>query len=200
MNYLAHFYLSDQTSEGFTGSIMGDFVRGNFVGKYTPIIEREIEIHRKIDVFTDTNSIVKRSKQRVSKSRGKFAGVLVDMFYDHFLAVNFESHTNISLEEFSQKVYQSINHSQKFLPLELHEKIVWIAKYDLLSSYTKIEGIGRALYGISKRIKRKNNLPEGIFDLKNNYHELQKDFTEFFPQLVEFVESERNFLTQKQPN
>jgi acyl carrier protein phosphodiesterase len=191
MNYLAHFYLSDQTVEGLVGSLLGDFVRGNFVGKYTPTIEREIEIHRKIDVFTDTNLIVKQSKQRVSVNRKKYAGVLVDMFYDHFFAINFEKYSQISLTEFSEKVYQSIYQSREFLPLELHKSIVWIADYDLLTTYTKIEGIDRALYGISRRIKRENTLPEGIFDLKNNYAELQKDFAEFFPQLIDFVENER---------
>jgi acyl carrier protein phosphodiesterase len=191
MNFLAHFYLSDQTVEGLVGSLLGDFVRGNFVGKYTPTIEREIDIHRKIDVFTDTNLIVKQSKQRVSTSRKKYSGVLVDMFYDHFFAINFEKYSQVSLTEFSEKVYQSINQSREFLPFELHEKIIWIAKYDLLNTYTKIEGIDRALYGISRRIKRENTLPEGIFDLKNNYAELQKDFAVFFPQLIEFVENER---------
>ncbi len=147
MNFLAHFYLSDQTVEGLVGSLLGDFVRGNFVGKYTPTIEREIEIHRKIDVFTDTNLIVKQSKQRVSKSRKKYAGVLVDMFYDHFFAINFEKYSDVSLIQFSEKVYQSINQSREFLPSELHDKIIWIAKYDLLNTYTKIEGIDRCECG-----------------------------------------------------
>ncbi len=191
MNYLAHFYLSDQTSEGFVGSILGDFARGNVVGKFTETIEKEIAMHRKIDVFTDTNLVVKQSKKRVSANRSKFAGVLVDMFYDHYFAVNFERYSPISLKEFSQKVYQALHQHQEFLPTDFRQKIVSIAEFDLLGSYQTLDGIGLALYRISKRIKRENNLPEGIFDLKNNYQTLQNDFEKFFPQLIEFVKKER---------
>lgn len=191
MNFLAHFYLSDQTSEGFVGGLLGDFVRGDFRGKFSKTIEREIEIHRKVDFFTDTNVVVKLSKQRVSDSRRKYAGVLIDMFYDHFLAVDFEIYTGVSLKKFSANVYRSLVESQAYLPVELHSKINWIATHDLLGSYVRIEGIGRALYGISHRLKRKNSLPEGIFDLKRNYSALQQDFKQFFPELVAFVENER---------
>jgi acyl carrier protein phosphodiesterase len=191
MNYLAHFYLSDQTPQGFVGSILGDFVRGNFVGKFTQIIEYEIQMHRKIDSFTDVHSIVKQSKRRVSANRGKLAGVLVDMFYDHFFAVNFETYSNIPLKEFSAEVYQALHAQQEFLPEDFRRKITAIADFDLLGSYITLDGIGLALYRISKRLKRENNLSEGIFDLKNNYNELSKDFAAFFPELIEFVENQR---------
>ncbi len=191
MNYLAHFYLSDQTPQGFVGSILGDFVRGNLKGKFTETIEREIGIHRKIDSFTDVHAIVKQSKRRVSANRGKFAGVLVDMFYDHFFAVNFENYSNISLKDFSTEVYKALHSQQEFLPEDFRRKITAIAEFDLLGSYKTVEGIGLALYRISKRLKRENNLPEGIFDLKNNYNELAKDFAIFFPELINFVQTER---------
>lgn len=191
MNYLAHFYLSDQTPEGFLGGILGDFVRGKVQGKFTPTIEREIEIHRRIDFFTDTNEIVRKSKKRVAANRSKYAGVLVDVFYDHYLALNFENYSNISLKDFSTDVYQSLKTRNNSLDESLQTRLMGIAHYDLLSSYVTLEGIGLALYRISKRLKRENNLAEGIFDIKNNYAEMQKDFEEFFPQLIEFVNIER---------
>ncbi len=191
MNYLAHFYLSDQTPQGFVGSILGDFVRGNSYKYFPETIAFEIEMHRKIDGFTDLHSVVRQSKKRVSANRGKFAGVLVDMFYDHFFAVNFENYSQISLKDFSAEVYNALDSHQNFLPEDFRRKITAIAEFDLLGSYQTIEGIGLALYRISKRLKRENNLSEGIFDLKNNYPQIQEDFEIFFPQLIEFVENER---------
>ncbi len=191
MNYLAHFYLSDQTPEGFVGSILGDFVRGSLYKNFPETIAFEIEMHRKIDSFTDLHSIVKQSKRRVSANRGKFAGVLVDMFYDHFFAVDFEIYSNIPLKDFSAEVYKALHSRQEFLPEDFRRQITAIAEFDLLGSYKTLDGIGLALYRISKRLKRKNNLPEGIFDLKNNYNELAKDFAVFFPELIEFVRTER---------
>lgn len=195
MNYLAHFYLSDQTPEGFLGGILGDFVSGKIDGKFTPVIEREITIHRRIDFFTDTNEIVKRSKKRVSESRRRFAGVLVDVFYDHYLALNFENYAKVSLKEFNNNVYQTLKAGNNVVEEELQDRLKGIAHYDLLGSYLTLEGIGLALYRISKRLKRENTLAEGIFDIKNNYNELQNDFEEFFPQLIEFAKSERKKLT-----
>jgi acyl carrier protein phosphodiesterase len=191
MNYLAHFYLSDQTPQGFVGSILGDFVRGSSYKNFPATIAFEIEMHRKIDSFTDVHSIVKQSKRRVSANRGKFAGVLVDMFYDHFFAVNFETYANVSLKDFSREVYQALHSQQEFLPEDFRRKITAIAEFDLLGSYKTLDGIGLALYRISKRLKRENNLPEGIFDLKNNYDELAKDFAIFFPELIDFVQTAR---------
>jgi acyl carrier protein phosphodiesterase len=191
MNYLAHFYLSDQTPQGFVGSILGDFVRGSSYKNFPAKIAVEIEMHRKIDSFTDVHSIVKQSKRRISANRGKFA-VLVDMFYDHFFAVNFETYANVSLEDFSREVYKALHSQQEFLPEDFRGKITAIAEFDLLGSYKTLDGIGLALYRISKRLKRENNLPEGIFDLKNNYDEFAKDFAIFFPELIDFVQTERN--------
>jgi acyl carrier protein phosphodiesterase len=191
MNYLAHFYLSDQTSEGFVGSILGDFVRGNYAGNFTETIEREIQMHRKIDAFTDSHQITKQSKQRVSVERSRYAGVLVDMFYDHFLASSFEKYSDISLSAFSAKVYQSLNLHQANLPEDFRIRLSRIVEHDLLGSYKTLPGIAFALQGISKRIKRENDLANGIVDLESNYEYLRSDFEMFLPQLIEFVGNER---------
>ena len=195
MNYLAHFFLSDQTREGFLGGILGDFVHGKIDGKYTPVIEREITIHRRIDFFTDTDEIVKRSKRRVAESRRKYAGVLVDVFYDHYLALNFEYYAKNSLAKFSSEVYQALLKRETSLDEKLQNRLSAIAHYDLLGSYTTLEGIGLALFRISKRLKRENSMAEGIFDLKNNYSDLERDFEEFFPRLIDFAAAEREKLS-----
>jgi acyl carrier protein phosphodiesterase len=191
LNYLAHFYLSDQTSEGFTGSILGDFVRGSFAGKFTETIEKEIEIHRKIDAFTDSHSITKRSKSRISAARSRFAGVLVDMFYDHFFAVSFERYSDIPLNEFSLRVYRSLREHENRLPETFRIRLSGIIEHDLLGSYKSISGIAFALNRISKRIKRENDLIGGINDLEENYDDLFGDFEIFFPELIEFVGNQR---------
>jgi acyl carrier protein phosphodiesterase len=191
MNYLAHFYLSDQTSEGFVGSILGDFVRGSYAGKYTETIEREIQMHRNIDAFTDSHPITKQSKQRISAERSKYAGVLVDMFYDHFFAVSFEKYSDISLSEFSANVYQSLNQHQIHLPEAFRNRLSGIVEHDLLGSYKTLPGIAFALNRISKRIKRENDLAGGIEDLESNYEDLRNDFEIFFQQLIEFVGNAR---------
>ncbi|MBS1794148.1 MAG: DUF479 domain-containing protein [Acidobacteria bacterium] len=191
MNYLAHLYLSDRTDDGFAGSLLGDFVSGSVAGRFGAAVESEILMHRRIDAFTDAHPVVKRSKARISGNLRKYAGVLVDVFYDHFLAVDFEKYSDVALADFSKNVYRALVHHQKLFPEAFQRRILAIAEFDLLGSYASLDGIATALVRISGRIRRRNELAEGIADLKNNYAELRADFAEFFPELVEFVQRER---------
>ncbi len=191
MNYLAHLYLSDRTVDGFAGSLLGDFVTGNVTGRFGENVESEIMMHRRIDAFTDAHPLVKRSKARVSDNLRRYAGVLVDVFYDHFLAADFEKYADVSLADFSKNVYRALVHHQKLFPEAFQRRILAIAEFDLLGSYASVDGIATALVRISGRIRRQNELAKGIIDLKNNYDELRADFAEFFPELVEFVRQER---------
>jgi acyl carrier protein phosphodiesterase len=191
MNYLAHLYLSDRTAEGFAGSLLGDFVTGSVAGKFNKIVENEILMHRKIDAFTDSHAIVKRSKARISAGLCRYAGVLTDVFYDHYLAVDFEKYSLVPLKKFSLEAYRALARHRSLFPDKFQQRINGIIEYDLLGSYAKIDEIELTLSRISSRIKRPNSLAEGIFDLKNNYQELHTDFAEFFPNLIAFVETTR---------
>lgn len=191
MNYLAHLYLSDQTSDGLAGSLLGDFVSGNIAGKFNERVEHEILLHRRIDLFTDTNEIVKRSKARISANLKRFAGVLIDVFYDHFLAVDFERYSAVPLKVFTEKAYRALEEHGALFPDAFRQRIPAIIETDLLGSYRSLDGIHVALQRISSRIKRENSLPEGIFDLENSYRELNADFDEYFPQLIAFVQTAR---------
>ena len=86
MNYLAHLYLSDPSEDAWLGSLLGDFVKGPLDDRYSEEVTRAIVLHRKIDSYTDAHPVVLNSKSRVSTQRRRYAGIMVDMFYDHFLA------------------------------------------------------------------------------------------------------------------
>ena len=84
MNYLAHFYLSPDNEDILLGGILGDFVKGPIEDDGT-LLRRSIMLHRKLDTFTDTSPIIKRSKSLININKRRYAGVIVDIFYDHFL-------------------------------------------------------------------------------------------------------------------
>jgi len=86
MNFLAHLYLADPQPLGLLGSLMGDFVKGPLGGRYPEPITRGIMLHRRIDTFTDAHAVVRASRTRISPGRRRFAGIMIDVFYDHFLA------------------------------------------------------------------------------------------------------------------
>ena len=85
MNFLAHLYLADDTPHSLIGNMLGDFVNGDFRSRYNTEICRGILLHRKVDVFTDNHPVFLHSKRRISNEYRLLKGIMVDLFYDHFL-------------------------------------------------------------------------------------------------------------------
>ncbi|MEG4056240.1 MULTISPECIES: ACP phosphodiesterase [unclassified Microcoleus] len=187
MNYLAHLFLSEGTPESLIGNLLGDFVKGTALNLYSEEIRKGIDLHRKVDSYTDSHPIVRSSKSLVSSHRRRFAGVLIDVFYDHFLAKNWLEYSEIPLRDFSQDVYKILQDNRDILPDSLQRVLPTIIARDLLSSYQEIAEIGITLTRMSARLKRTNNLASGIEDLTANYQRLESDFRDFFPDLIKYA-------------
>lgn len=187
MNYLAHLFLSEGTPESLIGNLLGDFVKGRAINLYPEAIIKGIDLHRKVDSYTDAHAIVRSSKSLVCSHRSRFSGVLIDVFYDHFLAKNWRQYSAVPLRDFARGVYQVLQDSRDILPESLQQVMPTIIGRDLLCSYQDIEGIDIALNRMSARIKRINNLAGGVADLTANYQQLESDFRAFFPDLISYV-------------
>lgn len=192
MNYLAHLFLSDGTPASLIGSLLGDFVKGSAVNIYPQDIRNGIDLHRKVDRYTDSHAIVRSSTSLVCADRRRFAGVLVDVFYDHFLAKNWLQYSEVPLRDFSRNAYKVLQDNREILPESFQQVMPQIIARDLLSSYQEIDGIDRALNRMSARIKRTNNLASGVEDLTANYQQLESDFRVFFPDLIHYAATCKN--------
>ncbi|MEB3214849.1 MAG: ACP phosphodiesterase [Nostocales cyanobacterium 94392] len=188
MNYLAHSFLSEGTTESLIGNFLGDFVKGS-IDIYPKEIIKGIYSHRKIDSFTDSHPIFRSSKSLISRKRNRFAGIMIDVFYDHFLAKNWSEYCTVSLENFTNNVYQVLQDNQNILPERLKRILPNMVASNLLASYKSVFTIDRAINGISRRIKRKNNLFGGVEELFFNYQQLQRDFSQFFPELIDYTKN-----------
>lgn len=199
MNFLAHLYLSDNTPYSLLGNMLGDFVNGDFREKYNEEICRGIVLHRKVDIFTDSHEIFQRSKQRISNEYRLLKGIMIDIFYDHFLAKHWEDYSGVPLKEYCDQVYAVFNEYQSIVPPRLQRMLPIMISGNWLLSYRRLEGIEWVLKGMSGRLSRQNKMAEGIGELRNHYEELEEDFREFFPQLIEYADSlkqDENFWTE----
>jgi acyl carrier protein phosphodiesterase len=184
-------FLSGDASELLVGNLMGDFVKGKLNGRFPPGIEQGILLHREIDSFAGQNRYFLRSKQRLDQSFGLYRGVLVDLFYDHFLAAHWEDYADIPLSLFISDAWRVLCEHKELLPDRL-QRIMPLMFRDWLPSYRDTAGIAAVLHRISHfRLKRANRLGEGAEALRNHYGELQGDFRKFFPELVAFSEVRR---------
>ena len=187
MNYLAHLYLSEPTEDAWLGSLLGDFVKGPLDGRYGEHVTRGIALHRRIDSFTDAHPVVLRSKARVSADRRRYAGIMIDMFYDHFLAKNWREYHDVPLEDFTGKVYAMLYSRHAMLPERFQRIAPVMAKMNWLASYAYVESIGSALDRMGARLKRENKLLHSADELVEHYGELEADFRAFMPQILQFA-------------
>ncbi len=188
MNYLAHIYLSDNTDESMLGNFLGDFVNKSLEDNFEHSIRNNIFMHRKLDSFTDSNPIFIESKKRISNLNRRFAGVLIDMFYDYFLAKNWSEYSPISLEEYADNFYSILKRFSYCLPDKLTKRMPLMIDENWLLSYKEINGINKSLERISCKFSKSNHpLLNPLDELLRNYESLEIDFKSFFPCAIEYA-------------
>ncbi len=187
MNYLAHLYLSSQSDAALVGALLGDFVKVDHHSRYPAPVARAIILHRSIDSFTDAHPLHRASRRRLDPRFRHTRGLLVDLFYDHFLARDWDRWANQPLAIFTKGVYAALQAVDHPLPPRLERMLPYMVADNWLASYRELENVGRALAGLSRRLQVPNHLNEGLEELTANYTGLESDFLAFWPELTGFV-------------
>jgi acyl carrier protein phosphodiesterase len=197
MNFLAHLYLSGDNQKIMVGNFIGDFVKGKAaLEKFETEILWGIELHRSIDAFTDTNDIVTLSKNRLRPKYRHYSGVIVDVFYDHFLAANWNFYDKEALPDYARKAYKIINSFDAILPKEVKSLLPYMINGNWLVSYAETQGINQALTGMSRRTPYLSRMDEASTDLVRYYDEFKKEFDLFFPELIAHCKTKLDELRQ----
>ena len=192
MNWLAHLFLAAPDVESRLGNLLGDLVKGKARESLSLGLKRGVECHQAIDIFTDSHPIVRNSKQRIDSQYRRFSGILIDVFYDHILAKNWHSYSQISLEQFTQEAYTSFEEYLEEIPPVASKVLQRAFSENWLVSYRDLEGIELALKRISWKLTRRRkkyyDLCPAIGELTINYTELEQDFAVFFPELITHID------------
>ncbi|EJM61119.1 acyl carrier protein phosphodiesterase [Pseudomonas sp. GM48] len=191
MNYLAHLHLGGQRPGQLLGSLYGDFVKGRLQGQFAAEIEGAIQLHRSIDVFTDRHPQVDIALSRFSLTRRRYAGIVLDVFFDHCLARDWTLYADRPLALFTSDVYRVLSSEQQ-LPERLAKIAPHMVANDWLGSYQEFEVLEQVLRGISRRLTRPEELAAAMQELRRLYEPLSEDFRLFYPQLQAFA---RNYPT-----
>lgn len=187
MNYLAHLYLAQPNADSHFGNLLGDF-GGKIHRHQLPIaVQQGLENHYLVDRFTDSHSAVKQAKQLFSIKRRRFAGIALDVLFDHFLIRHWSRFHQTPLSQFKQSSYALLNEKLSYMPSRMQQVITRMVQNDWFKEYETIEGIGFALDNIAKRIRFSNEFSGSIEDINRHYVELNAVFLSFFPELVEHV-------------
>jgi|TARA_R110000868_G_scaffold844_3_gene6341 acyl carrier protein phosphodiesterase len=197
MNFLAHIYLSFNDKEITIGNFIADSIRANKF-QHLPIkVQKGIKLHRLIDTYTDTHAIPKISSKRLHANYSHYSRVIVDIYYDHFLAKNWSKYSDIPLDVFVDNFYDLLEDNYEILPDGIKRMMPYMIADNWIFNYSKMDGIARVLNGMNRRTKNKSKMNFAILDLEEHYDEFEKEFTEFFEELISYSKHKYISLTTK---
>jgi acyl carrier protein phosphodiesterase len=186
MNYLAHIYLSGENELIKIGNFMADSIRGKQYLNYPIDIQKGILLHREIDTFTDSHPIYRISKHRLHEKYGHYSGVIMDIFYDHFLAKNWKHYHNDDLADYVENFYQSLQKNYEILTEKTKIQLPYMVDRNWLLSYASVAGLEIILFQMDYRTQNRANMQGSIIELEKFYTNFEIEFTEFFKELKEF--------------
>jgi acyl carrier protein phosphodiesterase len=191
LNYLAHLFLAGSHPEMILGNFIADHVKGSDILKYSEKIRNGIAMHRAIDTFTDKHPVVKQSIERLRADFRKYAGVIVDMYYDHYLSAHWDDYSAMDIHTFTKTRYDTLNTFHDILPDRSARLLYYMEKQNWLLSYSSLDGMQQAFNGMSRRTTFESKMEMAVTNLKAGYPEFREEFKTFFPELQSYVT--RNF-------
>lgn len=181
MNFLAHIYLSGENDLIKIGNFMADGIRGKQFEHFPEDVQKGILLHRFIDTYTDSHDIFRQSTKRLHEKYHHYAGVIVDIVYDHFLAKNWEKYSDEKLDRFVNQFYRSLHENYPILTEKTQDMMPYMIKQNWLLSYQTVEGIHQILTQMDRRrSKNQSNMQFATAELKEFYPEFELEFTLFF--------------------
>jgi acyl carrier protein phosphodiesterase len=190
MNYLAHIYLSGDSDEIILGNFIGDYVKGNQYRQYPERVAYGIRLHRCIDSFTDRHAGVKECTALLKPGFGRYAGVVADVFFDHFLAANWADYSPCTLRQFSKHAHAVFLSNFMLLPFRVKQFLPFLIQHKRLESYARRENLFPVLEIMSRRTSLPANSEWALQVLNQEYDQFEALFRSFFAELIHYVESE----------
>ncbi len=187
MNYLAHLFLAGDHPETILGNFIADHVKGSDIMKFPEHVRKGISMHRAVDTFTDNHPVVRRSILRLRDDFRKYAGVIVDMYYDHYLSAHWDDYSTLDIHSFTKSRYDILNSFQPLLPVRSARLLFYMEKQNWLVSYSNLDGMQQAFNGMARRTSFDSKMEDAVVNLKAGYPEFREEFMEFFPELQLYV-------------
>lgn len=187
MNFLAHIYLSDDNDLIKIGNFMADGIHGKNFDNFPLDVKKGIILHRGIDSYTDAHPVFRQSTKHLHQNYHHYAGVIVDVFYDHFLAKNWKNYSDENLEVFVARFYQSLHENYEILTPRTQNLMPYMIEQNWLVSYQTIDGITKILTQMDQRTNNQSKMRFATQDLTELYTSFEEEFTLFFEDLITFA-------------
>ena len=194
MNFLAHIYLSGDSKDILIGNFIGDYVKGKKFTGYPEEVKQGIMLHRKIDSFTDSHNLTHSSKKIIAEKYGLYAGIVVDIYYDHFLSANWHLYSEIPLKDYIQNRYRLLDSGFSVFPAGVKSWFPYFIKSNWLETYIHFNGLNMVFKRMSYRTSLPDHSEYAVSQLKENYDFLKENFIEFFSDMREMVQKDYDII------
>lgn len=194
MNFLAHLYLSGKEEDVIVGNFVADAVKGNSLHNLPEGIERGIRLHREIDRYTDQHPVVRTSKSHLSAKYRMYAGVIVDVYYDHFLAKYWSDFSEENLQQLVSRTYFLLIRRFHLLPQRSRRILPFMITQNWLVGYRDLEVLQKVFNGMSRRTSHPSGMENAVEDLKADYALYESEFRAFFPEITDHIDNYRSNL------
>lgn len=188
MNYLAHLYFAESTPESMMANLMGDYIKGPLALDWQPRLRDGVMLHRKVDAFTDSHPIFLQASARLSPVRRRFAGIILDICFDHYLCRHWDRFCDQPLAQFIAHSYGLLRQYRGYMPEAMRYPVSKMIEQDWLSCYADAQQIPTVLDRVARRLRRPERMVGSGEEFVALYGELEEDFLSFFPCLIEYVE------------
>ena len=187
MNFLAHLFLSGEKDGVIMGDFVGDFVKGRLTDEKTANWNPEyvvgLKLHRFIDMFTDSHPVVREAKAKNAETYGRISGIILDIYFDYFLARYFDEFSTESLWVYSHRLYSVIEKNGYLIPEAMVPMARGMIRQDWLNSYESLEGIDLTFERMSRRAAFMVLIKDAGQELRKNEEFYFDKFRIFFPEL-----------------
>lgn len=188
MNYLAHIFLSCGDEDLLIGNFLADFISAKQARGLDPVFQKGVDIHRKIDSYTDLHPQFRSGTKRLSVHHHKYSPVVLDILYDYLLASNWSTYSGESLQSFADTAYGIL---EKHLPVFEENEVMYIPKmidHNFLAAYADQEKVKHVLSQMDKRTKFPSDFKSAMGHLMTDYEAFNEEFNSFFPDMISMVD------------
>ena len=186
MNFLAHFHLAWPDEYLVVGGLEGDYFKGPLPGSLAPELQAGVRLHRAIDAYTDNHPELVRLRKAFPPELRRYAGILIDLCFDHCLARNWAIYSALPLPDFATRVYTHLQAHERFMSPQAQRMAGWLIEYEILQAYSHWDTVAGSAERIGRRLRRDNPMDRAGSLLEPMLGELQRSFEVFYPQLQQF--------------
>lgn len=177
--------------------MISDFVKGRRKFDYPTNIQKGITLHRLIDTFTDGHEATKEAKQVFRPAYRLYSGAVVDVIYDHFLAIDKTEFTETALFRFSVDAYSKLEADKQWLPERFAFMLPYMKEQNWLFNYRTRWGTGKSLGGLVKRAAYLTDSEAAFHLFEKHYQLLQDCYRHFWVDIKPYARAQLEELNKQ---